>query len=241
MWGIVPAAGLGGRGQPLAYAKELLPVGSRGDGAAERPRAVSEHLVDRMRTGGATRLCFVIAPGRSDLVDYWGSGAEGASACYVVQPRPAGLCDAIFRALPLVGPEDPILVGLPDSVWFPEDGFRRLQGGGLSFLCFQVAHPELFEAVLAGEDGEVGEIRVKSRDPGSRWVWGAFKLDGAVLRELFELWCARGREDVYVGTLINAWLAHGGQARAVRAGEAYVDVGTHGGWQEAVRLCAERR
>ena len=42
MWGIVPAAGTGTRIQPLAFSKELLPVGSRRDGAVERPRAVSE-------------------------------------------------------------------------------------------------------------------------------------------------------------------------------------------------------
>ena len=38
MWGIVPAAGVGSRIQPLAFSKELLPVGSRLEGDAERPR-----------------------------------------------------------------------------------------------------------------------------------------------------------------------------------------------------------
>ena len=33
MWGIVPAAGAGARIQPLAFSKELLPVGSRVDGS----------------------------------------------------------------------------------------------------------------------------------------------------------------------------------------------------------------
>ena len=32
MWGIIPAAGQGSRMQPLAFSKELLPVGSRRDG-----------------------------------------------------------------------------------------------------------------------------------------------------------------------------------------------------------------
>ena len=32
MWGIIPAAGSGTRIQPLAFSKELLPVGSRHDG-----------------------------------------------------------------------------------------------------------------------------------------------------------------------------------------------------------------
>src|SRR2546423_264947 len=45
MWGIIPAAGKGSRIQPLAFSKELLPVGSRLDpGGCERPRAVSEYL-----------------------------------------------------------------------------------------------------------------------------------------------------------------------------------------------------
>ena len=40
MWGIIPAAGVGSRIQPLAFSKELLPVGGRHDGKTERPRAV---------------------------------------------------------------------------------------------------------------------------------------------------------------------------------------------------------
>jgi dTDP-glucose pyrophosphorylase len=65
MWGIIPAAGNGTRIQPLAFSKELLPVGGRlsGDGNA-RPKAVSEFLVDRMALAGATKVCFVISPTR---------------------------------------------------------------------------------------------------------------------------------------------------------------------------------
>src|SRR5690348_18140149 len=59
MWGIIPAAGAGSRIQPLAFSKELLPVGSRVENGAERPRAVSEYLVERMIAGGADKLCFV--------------------------------------------------------------------------------------------------------------------------------------------------------------------------------------
>lgn len=62
MWGIIPAAGIGSRIQPLAFSKELLPVGGRHDGQTERPRAVSEYLVDRMIRAGARKLCFVISP-----------------------------------------------------------------------------------------------------------------------------------------------------------------------------------
>jgi hypothetical protein len=55
------------------------------------------------------------------------------------------------------------------------------------------------------------------------------------------LWHARNRQDEYVGTLVNAWLAQGGQAVGVRAGRTYVDVGTLHGYREAIRLLAEER
>src|SRR5215212_1836445 len=99
MWGIIPAAGAGSRIQPLAFSKELLPVGSRLEGAMERPRAVSEYLIERMIAGGATKLCFVISSGKSDIMEYYGGSVAGVPACYVVQSHPLGLCDAIFRAL----------------------------------------------------------------------------------------------------------------------------------------------
>src|SRR5947199_18880 len=47
MWGIIPAAGLGSRIQPLAFSKELLPVGARLDEGTERPRAGSGCAVER--------------------------------------------------------------------------------------------------------------------------------------------------------------------------------------------------
>src|SRR5207253_4719435 len=98
MWGIIPAAGAGSRIQPLAFSKELLPVGSRLDGETERPRAVSEYLVERMILGGADKICFVIAPGKSDILEYYGGEGGGAAISYVVQPRPGRRCDALFRA-----------------------------------------------------------------------------------------------------------------------------------------------
>ncbi len=239
MWGIIPAAGAGSRIQPLAFSKELLPVGSRVVAGTERPRAVSEYLVERMLRGGAERLCFVISPGKSDIVEYFGAAVGAARICYVVQPRPAGLADALFRALPFVAPDDEILVGLPDTVWFPADGFRALGaggGGGLSFLLFPVARPELFDAVVTDADGTVRSIEVKQPSPTTRWVWGAFKLSGAVLASLHLLWVERSGSDEYIGSLVNAWIERGGAAHALRAGEAYVDVGTLHGYHEALQI-----
>jgi glucose-1-phosphate thymidylyltransferase len=236
MWGIVPAAGVGSRIQPLAFSKELLPIGSRLEDGIERPRAVSEYLLDRMIEAGADRVCFVISPGKSDIVEYFGGAFGPAHVCYVVQPKPAGLCDAIFRTLPFIDAGEHAVVGLPDTVWFPADGLRRLGDGPLSFLLFPVDRPELFDAVVMDGNEGVVEIRVKRNDPGSRWIWGAFKVSGRTLRELHDLWLERGRRDEYLGTLVSAWIEAGGRARGVPAGEAYVDVGTVNGYREAQRI-----
>jgi glucose-1-phosphate thymidylyltransferase len=240
VWGIVPAAGAGTRIQPLAFSKELLPVGSRLDGEAERPRAVSEYLVERMVRGGADRICFVIAPGKSDILEYYGNRACSAHISFTVQQHPAGLCDAVFRALPLIPPDEFVIVGLPDTIWFPEDALRQLGDDPLSFLLFPVDQPERFDAVITDPVGRVLEIKVKQPDPGSSWIWGAFKLSGETMRALFDLWCARERRDEYIGTLVNAYLDQGGAAVGVRAGETYVDVGTLHGYREAIRVLSTR-
>jgi glucose-1-phosphate thymidylyltransferase len=241
MWGIVPAAGRGSRIQPLAFSKELLPVGSRREAGIERPCAVSEYLVERMARGGADKICFVISPGKSDILEYFGAGYRATTATYVVQPSAVGLCDAIFRAAPLIQPEEPVLVGLPDTIWFPEDGLAALPDSHLSFLLFPVDRPEFFDAVVLGESDRVREIQVKSKSAGSRWIWGAFKMPGAVFHDLRRLWLARERSDEYMGTLVNAYLESGAEAIGIKAGRAYVDVGTLDGYRAAVQLLADLR
>jgi glucose-1-phosphate thymidylyltransferase len=239
-WGIIPAAGIGSRIQPLAFSKELLPVGSRLEHGIERPRAVSEYLIERMLRGGATKICFVISPTKSDIVAYFGGGYEAARIAYVVQQSPGGLCDAIFQALPLLHDDEPVIIGLPDTIWFPEDALAALPDDRLTFLCFPVDHPQHFDAVVSDEHRRVREIQVKQPMPASSWVWGAFKLPARTLRELAELWRQPERGDTYIGTLVNAWIARGGQAWASHIGAAYVDVGTLNGWRDAERLLEGR-
>ncbi|WP_349263203.1 sugar phosphate nucleotidyltransferase [Steroidobacter sp.] len=242
MWGIVPAAGRGSRIQPLAFSKELLPVGSRTLNDTQRPCAVSEYLLERMIRGGADKICFVIGAGKSDILEYFGGRFGSADLAYVVQPQPAGLCDAVFRARALVAPTDTVAIGLPDTIWFPDDGLAALPDDELSFLLFPVERPEQFDAVILAEDQlHVTEIRVKQPDPGTHWIWGAFKMPGAVLHELHDLWRQRNERDEYFGTLINAYLAAGGNALGIKAGEAYVDVGTLQGYRSAMLMLSETR
>ena len=63
-------------------------------------------------------------------------------------------------------------------------------------------------------------------------------MPGRVFHELHALWRARGESDEYVGPLVNAWIAGGGEACALRLGTGYVDVGTLHGYREALKLLA---
>jgi dTDP-glucose pyrophosphorylase len=239
-WGIIPAAGLGTRIQPLAFSKELLPVGTRFDGTIEHPRAVSEYLIERMLTAGVDRLCFVISPEKTDIVTYFGGRIGNAPICYAVQQEPSGLCDALFSALPFIAPEDEVFVGLPDTVWFPVEGFGLLPDREFSFLLFPVERPELFDAVVTDRQGRVQQIQVKQQNAASDWVWGAFKLTGVHFAELYELWNERSKADEYLGTLVNEYLARGGTALGIKRGDVYVDVGTLHGYREAARVLSSQ-
>jgi dTDP-glucose pyrophosphorylase len=130
-----------------------------------------------------------------------------------------------------------VLVGLPDTVWFPEDGYRALPDGGLSFILFPVEQPQLFDAVVVDDErsGRVREIQVKQPVPATPWVWGGFRVSGGVLRELYALWKEREQKDVYVGTLVNEYIARGGVVTSAKAGTAYFDVGTFDGYRRAIQ------
>jgi glucose-1-phosphate thymidylyltransferase len=235
MWGIIPAAGRGSRIQPLAFSKELLPVGSRREGNRERPCAVSEYLLERMVKAGVDKVCFVISPGKSDIMEYFGASFGPAAIAYMVQPEPRGLCDAIFRAAPLIGLQDSVVVGLPDTIWFPADALNALPHG-FAFLLFPVEQPQFFDAVVVDEADKVVEIQVKQPEARSNWIWGAFRMPGATLHDLHRLWLRPDRGDEFIGTLVNAWIAEGGEAYGSKAGTAYVDVGTFGGYRMAINL-----
>jgi hypothetical protein len=46
--------------------------------------------------------------------------------------------------------------------------------------------------------------------------------------------------DEYLGTLVNAYIAHGARVQGVKQGEVYVDVGTLHGYREAVRVLSKQ-
>src|SRR5512143_475840 len=237
MIGIIPAAGAGQRIQPLGCSKELLPVGSRVIDGVERPKAVAEYLVERMIAAGATQICMVISAEKSDIVRYFAEREYTAEIFYVVQQRPQGLCDALFRAEPFARHQQHVLIGLPDTIWFPETAYRSARdntaGAGVNLVCFPVLNPAAFDAVVTDDLGYVQRVEVKQGDAHSHWVWGAVTATGEAFHALKLLWDSRHREDEYLGHLLNAYIDAGNIVRATQCGEKYIDVGTMAGYRHA--------
>lgn len=235
MIGIIPAAGAGQRIQPLGCSKELLPVGSREVDGVLRPKAVSEYLVERMIAAGATQICMVISAEKSDIVRYYAERDYAAEIFYAVQQRPAGLCDALFRAEPFVRDHDQVLIGLPDTIWFPENAYRPAidEHAEVDLVLFPVLNPSVFDAVVCDQFGYVQNVEVKVREPHSHWIWGAVTASGSAFCALKNLWKSRHCEDEYLGHLLNAYISAGNPVRGTYSGEHYMDVGTIEGYHAA--------
>lgn len=236
MIGIIPAAGAGQRIQPLGCSKELLPVGSRLVTGVERPKAVSEYLVERMIAAGAEQICMVISAEKTDIVKYYAERDYAAEIFYVLQQRPQGLCDALFRAEPFARSHDHVLIGLPDTIWFPENAYLpalALEKSDINLVLFPVTNPSVFDAVVCDEMGYVREVQVKKPDARSHWIWGAVTAKGESFHRLKLLWEARHRSDEYLGDLLNAFIAAGNIVQGKYAGEVYIDVGTLDGYRNA--------
>jgi dTDP-glucose pyrophosphorylase len=240
---VIPAAGAGQRIQPLGCSKELLPVGSRIVEGIERPKAVSEYLVERMIAAGASQICMIISAEKGDIVRYYAERNYTAEIFYVVQQRPQGLCDALFRAAPFARQHDRVLIGLPDTIWFPENAYRfplAEERAEVGLVLFPVVDPSAFDAVICDSQNFVARVEVKQSDAHSHWIWGAITTTGQAFHMLKLLWESRHRSDEYFGTLLNAFIAAGNLVRGHHVGETYMDVGTLEGFhraQDFLRTC----
>jgi glucose-1-phosphate thymidylyltransferase len=235
--GVIPAAGAGQRIQPLGCSKELLPVGSRLVGTVERPKAVAEYLVERMIAAGATQICMVISAEKTDIVRYFAERDYAAQIFYVVQQKPEGLCDALFRAEPFARDHEHVLIGLPDTIWFPENAYRTAlesaSAADVELILFPVEQPRHFDSVVCDDLGYVRRVDVKVSAPVTQWVWGAVTASGEAFRLLRLLWESRHRQDEFLGHLLNAYISAGNAVRATHCGEKYMDVGTLEGYRSA--------
>jgi glucose-1-phosphate thymidylyltransferase len=206
--GVVPAAGRASRLQPLDCSKELLPVGGR---------PVMDYVIKRMRAVSPAEVRVVTRREKRDVV----ARAEELGAT-VVLARPATLSASVLAGTDDLAAEDVVLLGFPDTIWEPVDGFatliRSLQEGSEAALgLFDFDEPERCDVVTLDEAGAVTHVTARPRVPPSNLVWGCAAFRARVLHGL--------RPEDEVAAYLDL-LARRGAVGGVRLSGVYFDIGT---------------
>jgi glucose-1-phosphate thymidylyltransferase len=214
--GVIPAAGYATRLQPLDCSKEVYPVGGR---------PVMNHLIDRMRAAPCDELRVVTRREKTDVIA--NAREQGAR---VVVARPATLAASFLAGIEGLADDDIALLGFPDSLWEPADGYRRVlallaQGFRVGLGLFEAQDLRRYEPVIVDDAGRVRALEFKPEHPSSSWLWGCAAAAVAVLQGL------KGRQEP--GDLFNE-LAQLGVVGAVPLSNSYLDMGTKEGLREAL-------
>jgi glucose-1-phosphate thymidylyltransferase len=205
--GVIPAAGHATRVQPIDRSKEMLIV----DG-----RPVMDNLVDRMRAGGATRLRVVTRPDKTDVIAHGADiGAE------VVLATPPQVSASFAAGMADLADDDIVLLGFPDTLWEPEDGFQPLvemvaNGCEAALGLFRIDSADLSrsDVVVCDSTGRVLRIDVKHPEPVSDSIWGCaaarvVTMSGLAASEYpghhFDL-LSRARRDIRAVPLSDVWV-----------------------------------
>ena len=213
--GIIPAAGYATRLEPLDMSKEVYPVGGR---------PVIEYLIERMWAAPCDELRVVTRPDKHDVIE--NARRNGAR---VVEARPPSVARSLLEGMRGLSDDDLVLLGFPDSIWEPVDGYARVlellrEGWEVALGLFRAADLRRYEPVVFDESGKVLRIEFKPERPSSNWIWGCAAASVATLRGL--------EHEEEPGVLFNS-LCEKGSVAGVRFAEEYIDMGTHHGLREA--------
>jgi len=157
MKGLIPAAGMGTRLEPitLAIPKELLMVGDK---------AVIEYVIDAMKMIGITEITIVVGWRKHAILDYLGSGKRlGVKFTYVVQDKRNGLAKAVAAGEHING-DDSFLVVLGDNFFYPKTflkdilTFHNEVNADATIGVAKVGDPTRHGMIKPGENNQIIDI-----------------------------------------------------------------------------------
>jgi glucose-1-phosphate thymidylyltransferase len=214
--GVIPAAGYATRLQPLSCSKEMLQI---------RGRPVMDHVVERMRRIDC-ELRVVTRPEKEDVIAH----AEELGAT-IVLAYPTTTSESFAAGMEDLAPDDIVLLGWPDTLWEPTDGYVRLmeaveEGHEMALGLFQTPDLERSDVISFDESGRITGIHIKPADPPSSWIWGCA---AARLRALSGL-----EREEWPGAFFNSLCQKGFELYALRLSDIWLDIGTKEALDRAV-------
>jgi glucose-1-phosphate thymidylyltransferase len=220
--GVIPAAGFATRLQGLPCSKEVLPVGGR---------PVMDYLVERMRTAGCSEVRLVTRPEKTDVALH-----AKRSGVVVRTANPKTVSASIAVALRGLEPDDIVLLGFPDTIWEPVDGYRPLvssveAGAEVALGLFRTSEPERCDVVTFDDAWRITGVEIKSPTPSSNWIWACA---AARVRSLVGL--EREREP---GDRFHE-LARHGVVLGIPLSDHFLDIGTAQGLRDATEALGAR-
>ncbi len=147
-------------------------------------RPVMSYIVERMLRAGCSRVKVVTRPEKRDVAAVARElGAE------VVHARPANVSASILAGLDGLVDDDVVLLGFPDTVWQPLDGYTRLLSALTPSVTavlglFKTVDLRRSDVVTLDAAGVARGVEVKPEDPRSDWIWGAAVAPARALRGL---------------------------------------------------------
>jgi NDP-sugar pyrophosphorylase family protein len=176
-----------------------------------------DYVVERLRAADCRELRVVTRPDKADVIEHAQElGAE------VVLGEPPTLAASVVLGLRGLAAPEVVLVGFPDTLWEPIDGYVQLlehlgEGADAVLGVFESDEPERSDVVVLDEQGSVRRVHVKEIDPPGNLVWGCFAAQVAALAGL-----ARCPTPGHYF----AGLAVAGSVRAVTFPGRMIDIGT---------------
>jgi glucose-1-phosphate thymidylyltransferase len=249
--GVIPAGGGAGRLAPLPCSKELLPLGFRPTRWGPRPKVIGNYLLDAFRLAGAQQAFWLIDRNKTDLVQYFGGGADfGIQLAFLPIQNSPSVVHTIAAAYGFLRDRH-VLFGFPDIVFEPENALRvlweRLQQRGADVVLGAVPAPstQAADRVLVGPDGRALEIRVKPIDSpwSNAWILAAWAPRFTrFLQEWLEVQhpalpeAGAPAPELYLGHVLQAAIVEGlwVQVETFQNG-SFIDLGTAAGFARAQR------
>jgi glucose-1-phosphate thymidylyltransferase len=207
--GVIPAAGYATRLQPLSGSKEMLPV---------QGRPVMDYVIGRMRCAGCTELRIVTRTEKEDVIAH----AEELGAS-IVLAYPSTTGESFAEGIAGLAPDEIVLMGWPDTIWEPEDGYcplvEAVEGGHeIALGLFQTPDLERSDVVSFDEAGRVTGVHIKPAKPPSGWIWGCAAARARALVGL--------EREAWPGSFFDSLCKKGLELYSVRLSDVWLDIGT---------------